>query len=96
MYLAGVLNRPDTFACYSDEKRFLARIKKLSEKKLLSWFLHIPDVSRVWMVGIKGRMDTMQIFTTEQEVTDARHKLSRFYAPGEIYLISFGDEANDA
>jgi len=103
MYILGLAGRPDTFTCKEDLISFLKAIKATLNKKYQNatgahvfFFVHIPDAKRVWVTGVKGKQDTFCAYTTSPEAVAQSEKYSKFYTPREVYLISFGDERNDA
>jgi hypothetical protein len=102
MYILGLSGRPDTFTCKGSKKDFLTSIDATLNKKYqdargqhIFFFVHIPDASRVWVTGVKGKQDTFCAYTTSEEAQTQREKYAKFYGIKEVYMISFGDDDND-
>ncbi len=101
MFILGLAGRPDTFTCKRDMPDFIRAIKATLNKKYQNaagipfFFVHIPNVSRVWVTGVRGKQDTFCAFTTSEEAVNKRDKYVPYFGAKEVYLISFGDEDQD-
>ncbi len=89
MYLTGLINRPDTIEAYKKEKPFLDYFAGLlcTHPTNYLWAVHIPGHERIFICGIRGKHDSVQAFTTPEEMTEAYNRLLQFYRPKELFSL---------
>jgi hypothetical protein len=98
MYIYGLPGNPSTYGCCPDNpkifgKKMVEKASKWMQKPIFA--VYIPDVKRVWVVGVKSKHDTFTAWTTEKEARAQHNRYLKYFSPAETYLISFGDEEND-
>lgn len=98
MYILGLASRPIEMKAFKDFRTFKDAMEVLLKANpgctISSFFL--KDVSRIYLVGVKGKMDSLCVFTTSEEMQEQYTKYIRFYSFQEVYSFALGDEASDA
>lgn len=97
MYILGLASRPIEMKAFTDFRTFknaMEALLKANPGCTISSF-YLKDVSRIYLVGVKGKMDSLCVFTTSEEMQEQQIKYGRFYTPSEVYSFALGDEGGD-
>jgi hypothetical protein len=87
MILIGQFNRPETFiALDDDDRKGLNRIIKKWENRAL-FLIFSPGISKMWIVGIRGKTDSIRAFTTETEMTKQKSDYRKHFSERELYTL---------
>lgn len=90
MYILGLTGRPNTFKAIEDSPiKFAKEHKDLAKASpaTLIFSMFLPDLEKVFIVGIYGKLDTACFFTTPEEMNDQRNRYAKFYTAREIYTL---------